>query len=76
MKKSLIAIAVSSVVFTSIAQASDDSYVDAYGNIQLVYHNSDLSDGGSESEITDNGSTFGFKGESRINNDLTGFFKY
>lgn len=76
MKKSLIAIAVSSAVFTSVAQAADDSYVDAYGNIQLVYHNSDLSAGGSESEITDNGSTFGFKGESRINNDLTGFFKY
>ncbi|MCZ2720591.1 porin [Marinomonas sp. 15G1-11] len=76
MKRSLIAIAVSSAVFTSFAQAADDSYLDAYGNIQLVYHNSDLVGGSSESEITDNGSTFGFKGETKLNEGLTGFFKY
>lgn len=74
MKKTLVAIAVSSAAVTSISAfaAEDTTNFDVYGNIQLVYANSD--DNGSD--IADNGSTFGFQGSTAINDDLTGFFKY
>ena len=74
MKKTLVAIAVSSAALTSVSAfaAEDTVNFDVYGNIQLVYADSDSND----SEITDNGSTFGFQGSTAISDDLTGFFKY
>ncbi|AEF53740.1 porin Gram-negative type [Marinomonas posidonica IVIA-Po-181] len=72
MKKSIIAIAVSSAALASVSvHAAEGSTVDVYGNIQYAY--TDTDDG---SEFADNGSTFGFKGETLINDDLTAFFKY
>lgn len=75
MKKTLVAIAVSSAAVSSMTAfaAEDTTNFDVYGNIQLVYVDSDESN---TSEIKDNGSTFGFQGSSAINDDLTGFFKY
>ncbi len=74
MKKTLVALAVSSVAASSMTAfaADDTTKFDTYGNIQLVYANSD-DDG---SELTDNGSTFGFQGSTAISQGLTGFFKY
>ena len=74
MKKTLVAIAVSSAALSSVTAfaAEDTVNFDVYGNIQLVYADSDLND----SEITDNGSTFGFQGSTAISDDMTGFFKY
>ncbi|BFM49433.1 porin [Marinomonas sp. THO17] len=72
MKKSIIAIAVSSAALASVsAQAAEGSTFDAYGNIQYAYTDSDSGDA-----FGDNGSTFGFKGETQIDQDLTAFFKY
>lgn len=73
MKKTLVAIAVSSAALTSMSSfaAEDTVNFDVYGNIQLVYADSDAG-----SEITDNGSTFGFQGSTAVNDDLTAFFKY
>jgi len=71
MKKTLVAVAVTSAVFTAISAQAADTNVDTYGNIQLVY-----AAGEDTSELTDNGSTFGFKGETALKNDLVGFFKY
>ncbi|SBT16183.1 Major outer membrane protein P.IB precursor [Marinomonas gallaica] len=75
MKKTLVAIAVSSAALTSMSSfaAEDTVNFDVYGNIQLAYIDSDASN---TSEIKDNGSTFGFQGSTAINDDLTGFFKY
>ena len=72
MKKSIIAIAVSSAAFAAVSvHAAEGSTVDVYGNIQYAYTDKDAGD-----EFKDNGSTFGFKGETTINEDLTAFFKY
>lgn len=72
MKKSIIAIAVSSAALASVSvQAAEGSTVDMYGNIQYAYSDADAG-----SDFADNGSTFGFKGETTINDDLTAFFKY
>ncbi|MBJ7538269.1 porin [Marinomonas transparens] len=72
MKKSIIAIAVSSAAFAAIsAHAAEESTVDIYGNIQYAYTNADAG-----SDFVDNGSTIGLKGETKINDDLTAFFKY
>jgi predicted porin len=72
MKKSIIAIAVSTAALASVPTfAAEGSTADIYGNIQYAYTNGD--DG---SEFADNGSTFGFKGETTISDDLTAFFKY
>jgi predicted porin len=83
MKKSIIAIAVSSAALASVSvQAAEGSTVDVYGNIQYAYVDTDIdsantnlddSDGGN---FKDNGSTIGLKGETKINDDLTAFFKY
>ena len=74
MKKTLVAIAVSSAAVSSMTAyaAEDTSNFDVYGNVQLVYVDGEESG----SEITDNGSTFGFQGSTAINDDLTGYFKY
>lgn len=72
MKKSIIAIAVSSAALASVSvQAAEGSTVDVYGNIQYVYVDKEA--GGN---FEDNGSTIGLKGETKINDDLTAFFKY
>jgi|GEM_PF-674868 predicted porin len=72
MKKSIIAIAVSSAALASVsAYAAEGSTVDVYGNIQYAYADKDA--GGN---FEDNGSTIGLKGETKINDDLTAFFKY
>jgi len=69
MKKTLVAVAVTTAAFTAVtAQAAD---IDTYGNIQLVYADDEGAD-----ELKDNGSTFGFKGEKELKDGLTGFFKY
>ncbi|MBM6551306.1 porin [Marinomonas ostreistagni] len=75
MKKTLVAIAVSSAAVSSMTAfaADETTNFDVYGNIQLAYVDSDDSD---TAEIEDNGSTFGFQGSTAINDDLTGFFKY
>jgi len=72
MKKTIIAIAVSSAALASVSTyAAEGSTVDVYGNIQYAYTNGDAGD-----KAQDNGSTFGFKGETTISDDLTAFFKY
>ncbi|WP_219702589.1 porin [Marinomonas lutimaris] len=72
MKKSIIAIAVSSAALASVSvQAAEGSTVDVYGNIQYAYIDTDK--GGN---FEDNGSTIGLQGETKINDDLTAFFKY
>tara|TARA_R110001599_G_scaffold81089_2_gene218942 strand:+ start:419 stop:1363 length:945 start_codon:yes stop_codon:yes gene_type:complete len=72
MKKSIIAIAVSSAALASVSvQAAEGSTVDVYGNIQYAYTDADAG-----SNFEDNGSTIGLKGETKINDDLTAFFKY
>ncbi|MGO3407098.1 porin [Marinomonas sp.] len=79
MKKSIVALAVSSAALASIsAYAAEDTSVDFYGNIQYAYATSSSSASGvaSEHEFVDNGSTIGFKGESKVTDDVTAFFKY
>jgi len=70
MKKSIVALAVTSAAFASIsAYAADDATVSYYGNIQYAYMSSDAQKG-----IYDDGSSFGFKGESKISDATTAFF--
>jgi predicted porin len=72
MKKSIIAIAVSSAALASVsAYAAEASTFDVYGNIQYV-----ITDTEGTGDFADNGSTFGFKGETKVDEDLTAFFKY
>ncbi|NLQ19149.1 porin [Marinomonas sp. M1K-6] len=72
MKKSIIAMAVSSAALASVsAYAAEGSTVDVYGNIQYAY--ADKEAGGN---FEDNGSTVGLKGDTKINDDLSAFFKY
>lgn len=73
MKKSIVALAVSSAALASVsAYAAEDTSVDFYGNIQYAY-SSDTSAG---TNFQDNGSTLGVKGESKVTDDITAFFKY
>lgn len=74
MKKSIIAIAVSSAALASVSTyaAEGSTTVDVYGNIQYALTDSE-NDG---REFKDNGSTFGFKGETKVDKDLAVFFKY
>lgn len=72
MKKSIIAIAVSSAALASVSvHAAEGSTVDVYGNIQYAYTDKDAG-----SDFVDNGSTIGLMGETTINDDLAAFFKY
>ena len=72
MKKSIVALAVSSAALASIsAYAAEETSVDFYGNIQYAYSNAD-----SGSKFEDNGSTLGVKGESKVTDNTTAFFKY
>ncbi|WP_133011703.1 porin [Marinomonas flavescens] len=73
MKKSIVALAVTSAAFASIsAYAAEDSSVDFYGNIQYAFSNQN----GVGTNFEDNGSTLGVKGESKVDDNLTAFFKY
>ncbi|MEO9275738.1 porin [Marinomonas sp. 5E14-1] len=72
MKKSIIALAVSSAALTSVsAIAEEGSTFDVYGNIQYA-----ITDTEGTGDFADNGSTLGVQGETKINDGLTGFFKY
>lgn len=73
MKKSLIAIAVSSVAL--MATSAQAEKFDVYGNIQLAYTVKEAAPD-DKTELGDNGSTFGFKGDKELKHGLTGFFKY
>lgn len=74
MKKSMIAIAVSSAAFAAPTLYAEEG-VEIYGNIQTVYAIEDTATD-DESQLTDNGSTFGFEGEKELKGGVTGFFKY
>ncbi|MGR0280407.1 porin [Marinomonas dokdonensis] len=72
MKKSIIALAVSSAALTSVsAMAAEGSTFDVYGNIQYA-----ITDTEGAGDFEDNGSTLGVQGDTKINDDLTAFFKY
>ena len=71
MKKSMIALAISGAALSSVSAFAQDITVDVYGNIQYAYINND-----SGTDLADNGSTFGFQGESVVDENLTTFFKY
>ncbi|TBR42479.1 porin [Marinomonas agarivorans] len=73
MKKSLIAVAVSSAAL--VATSAQAEKLDVYGNIQLAYTVSEATPD-DKTNLGDNGSTFGFKGEKELKHGLTGFFKY
>lgn len=72
MKKSIIALTVSSAAFTSVsAIAAEEPTFDVYGNIQYA-----ITDEDGTGDFADNGSTLGVQGETKVNDDLTAFFKY
>ncbi|WP_421848886.1 porin [Marinomonas sp.] len=75
MKKSIIAIAVSTAALASVPTfAAEGSTADVYGNIQYAYTNDNANNKGSNFE--DNGSTIGLKGETTVSDSVTAFFKY
>lgn len=70
MKKSIVALAVTSAAFASIsAYAADTTTANFYGNIQYGFQ--DTKGGG---KVFDNGSALGFNGESVIDDSTTAFF--
>tara|TARA_A100001391_G_scaffold68985_1_gene44058 strand:- start:2122 stop:3198 length:1077 start_codon:yes stop_codon:yes gene_type:complete len=82
MKKTLLATAIAGAAALAATSASaatvynqDGTKLDIYGNIQLVYAYDDRLGEDAESELGDNGSTFGAKGEHKINDDIVGYFK-
>ncbi|MCM2972933.1 porin [Larsenimonas suaedae] len=81
MKKTLLATAIAGVlgVAATGAQAAtvynqDGSKLDLYGNVQLGLRNIDNGDS-TESDLFDNGSTLGVKGEHVLDNGLTAYFR-
>lgn len=72
MKKTLIAASIAALAAGSVQAvelySSDTGSFSTYGKIQLQLNNFD-----GENEIQDNGSRFGFSGETAINSDLTAF---
>lgn len=78
MKKSIVALAVSSAALASIsAYAAEDTTVGFFGNIQYTYVTTDPDESSQASthEFADNGSSFGFKGESKVDDANTAYFK-
>lgn len=86
MKKTLIATAIAAASFSGAALAQStlsaselaakmDSMPTVYGNIQLAYDYNNVDNGGSSSQLADNGSTIGIKHSHEIMPGLTGFFK-
>jgi len=71
MKKSIVALAVTSAAFASIsAHAADDATVSFYGDVALMYTNVSKTSNG----LADDGTAFGFKGESKITDSTSAFF--
>ena len=73
MKKTLLAVSLSALAAGSANAAvtlneTETGSFSTYGKILLQLNNYD-----GENEIQDNGSRFGFSGESAINDDLTAF---
>ena len=82
MKKTLLATAIAGAAALAATSASaatvynqDGTKLDIYGNVQLAYTYVDQLGGDAESELGDNGSTFGAKGEHKITDDIVGYFK-
>ncbi|MFP5301278.1 porin [Cobetia sp. SIMBA_158] len=82
MKKTLLATAIAGAAALAATSASaatvynqDGTKLDIYGNVQIVYTYIDKLGGDPDSDLTDNGSTFGAKGEHKINDDIVGYFK-
>ncbi|WP_106478695.1 porin [Phytohalomonas tamaricis] len=88
MKKTLLATAIAGAlgIVATGAQAAtvynqDGSKLDLYGNIQLsirsieAYENDADNSHESQSDLFDNGSTLGVKGEHTISPNLTGYFR-
>jgi predicted porin len=82
MKKTLLATAIAGAAALAATSASaatvynqDGTKLDIYGNVQLAYFYVDQLGGDAESDLGDNGSTFGAKGEHKINDDIVGYFK-
>lgn len=82
MKKTLLATAIAGAAALAATSASaatvynqDGTKLDLYGNVQLAYSYVDQLGGDPESELLDNGSTLGVKGEHKINDDIVGYFK-
>ena len=77
MKKSIVALAVSSAALASVsAYAADNASVDYFGNIQYAYVTANPDEAGqvSTNDFKDNGSSLGFKGESQVSDSSTAFF--
>ena len=81
MKKTLLATAIAGAMVVSASASAatvynqDGTKLDIYGNIQMVYTSIKDSNGDSEDQIGDNGSTFGFAAEHAITSDVTGYMK-
>ncbi|MGO2501803.1 MAG: porin, partial [Cobetia marina] len=82
MKKTLLATAIAGAAALAATSASaatvynqDGTKLDIYGNVQIAYTYIDKLGGDPDSDLTDNGSTFGAKGEHKINDDIVGYFK-
>jgi predicted porin len=78
MKKSIVALAVSSAALASIsAYAAEDTTVGFFGNIQYTYVTMDPKESSQASthDFEDNGLSFGFKGESKVDDANTAYFK-
>ncbi|MEQ5836439.1 porin [Marinobacter sp. NFXS9] len=73
MKKTLIASAVAAATFSGAALAQEANLPEVYGNIQLVYVNSNAD--GDSNQLADNGSTLGVKHSHELMPGVEGFFK-
>jgi len=78
MNKSLIALAVATVVAAPAAQAvdfevNDTTSISVYGTIEPKYVTANDASGDSQGQFADEDSTLGFAVEHAFNNDLTGF---
>ncbi|MDN3524292.1 porin [Halomonas sabkhae] len=80
MKKTLLATAIAGAMVASGAQAAtvynqDGTKLDVYGNIQLAVYSTKGGNGEYDTQLTDNGTTFGFAAEHVIYDGLTGYMK-
>lgn len=80
MKKSLIALAVSTAVAAPVARAvtfevADGTKFTLYGNIESAYTQRTDAAGDELDALEDIDSQFGFKGEHQLNESTTGFFR-
>ena len=80
MKKTLLATAIAGAMAASGAQAAtvynqDGTKLDVYGNIQIAGYSVKGGNGEYDTQLTDNGTTFGFAAEHVIYDGLTGYMK-